>query len=173
VRFHQAERTFIQAHVDALTFAGLAARQQSHDDTEGSIDAGRHIGYWHGRAYWRSIRIAVDVKHAADGINQESVTGPVTVGTYLAKSADAWYQQAGVNLAEGLVAQPPLLQHARPKVFDQHIAFRCQLAHQPLAVSLAHVESDETLVAQDTGRIERLAADMPWREPGHPRVARP
>jgi len=26
VRFHQAERTFIQAHVDALTFAGLAAR---------------------------------------------------------------------------------------------------------------------------------------------------
>jgi hypothetical protein len=81
VRFHQAERTFIQAHVDALTFAGLAARQQSHDDTEGSIDAGRHIGYWHGRAYWRSIRIAVDVKHATDGINQESVTGPVTVRT--------------------------------------------------------------------------------------------
>jgi hypothetical protein len=41
----------------------------------------------------------------------------------------------------------------------KHIALRCQLAHPLLAVSIAQLEGDETLVAQDTGRIERLAVD--------------
>ena len=100
------------------------------------------------------------MQHAADGVAEETVAGPITIRAALAKAADAHHHQARMHRAQLLVADAPFFQRARPEIFDHDIEFGHQTLDHFAPFWAAQIECDELLVAQDARGIQRFSVDM-------------
>jgi hypothetical protein len=89
------------------------------------------------------------VGEAAHGLGQSPEPGTVAVRAALSEACDAGEDQAGVYLAEPLVAEVPALEGAGPEALDHDVGVAGETLEDLLSVWLAQVQGDGPLVATE------------------------
>src|SRR5690606_22527118 len=88
--------------------------------------------------------------------------GPVPVGAGLTEAGDGAVDDAGVLLAQPLVADAQAIGRARPKVLDGHVGGAGEAVDDLSPLRRAHVDGDALLVAVDAEEVAAFAPDEGW-----------
>ncbi len=73
----------------------------------------------------RAVRLAVGVEEAAHGLGHDVVGGPLAIWTQVAfhapEAGNTGVDQARVALRQRFVADPHVVEQARPEIFYDHV----------------------------------------------------
>jgi hypothetical protein len=118
--------------------------------------SGQRIADRDAGARGRVGRIARHVAHAAHGLADRAVAGLLRVGPGLSVTGDTDHDEAWIDGAEHVVAQPPLLHRAGAEVLDEDVGPSDEPLDQGLTLRLPGIDLDRLLVAGDHRPPQRL-----------------
>ena len=119
----QRERRLHQRDVDDLADA-TAQRVAPVEGGENAVHgehAGQGVAERQVHARWRLVGEAVDVADPAHRLRDGGKAGPLSVGAGLPVAGDTREHEAGVDLAEAVVAEIPPLERPGPEVLDHDV----------------------------------------------------
>ena len=168
--FHHVEDRLIERHIHHLP-APVVVRAviKRHQDPDHTVQRRQGVADADPRANRRLAGHPRDVPQTAHRLGDDAEPSQVSHRAGLAVARDAQHDQPRVELGQGLVIEPPLLQRAGAKVLNHDVGLGGQLSHQGLAFGLAQVDGHRLLVSR---------LDMPphgghalGRTPGTQRIA--
>ena len=122
---------------------------EAHHGAERGVEPGDGVSDGDADPYGRTVRVADEVAEPAVRFGDGGKAGTLGQRAGLPEGGDAGDDEVRVGLIEHVRAEAPLLQRARPEVFQQDVRFRGELQDCLLAGLGAQVQDDGLLVAVD------------------------
>ncbi len=149
VRYH----ALVHRYIYVLSSSGLASRLQSQDDAQGGPQPGYRVADVVADGLGRAVRVSGHLHPSRHGLDGHVVCRPVGVWPgqtpAVAVAGDAGVNEAGVNIAKAVVAQPQAAKSPGSPVVYQHVRGSRQVLEGLLAAGMAEVDADALLVAVD------------------------
>ena len=101
----------------------------------------------------RPVRLAGDVHDPAHPLRDQVEAAAPGMGPVIAEAGELGIDEARVDLAQILEAEPGARHHRRPIILDQHVDAGGELDEQRLSLGLLVIEGDALLVAVDVAEI--------------------
>src|SRR5581483_5815356 len=134
-------------------------------DGDRRVHAGDDVGDRHAGALRtaarRSVGLAGDAHHAAHALDHEIVARPLAVRAGLAETGHRAIDDARIELAYIVVAEPVAREVAVLVILDQHVGALRQLARDRLSLRHRDVQRHRFLAAiggAEIGRVARIAS---------------
>ena len=162
-RLHERRHRLVDRHVDLLAPAGAPGLGEGGQRPDHAEHGGEGVAQADAGARRRPVGAAGRVADAADGLADAAEPGLAGARAGLAEARDVDEHDRRVGLGQHVVAEPPLVEPARPEVLDHDVARRRQPPHHGAGPLVAQVERDRPLVAPD-GRPPQavtVAGDAP------------
>ena len=165
-----------QGQVDMLAQARALAFCQRRLHGDGGVQARHDVRLRHAHFLWPGARLAIgharDAHQAAHALDQKVIAGARRIRPILTEARDGAVHEARVECQQAGRVQTILLQAVHFEIFQQHVRFSRQLAHQRLALRGGQVDAQGALVAVgalEVGGLGRVAAVLVFqvgRTPG-------
>ena len=145
-----AEYALIERDVDDLPTSGCRPLAIGDEDAEGDEETAQVIGDGgRPRIGRRAVRKAAEVGQSAEGVRDAAETGQILVGAVLPVARNAAHDQGGIDGTQVLVSEPPALERARAKIFeDDVVTVANEIADYFLPLSFAQVTCHRMFVAR-------------------------
>ena len=118
---------FVHGDLDALALAGALALDQRAQDAGAEMDAGQEVADRGAGLGRRPVVLAGRVGDAAHRLDGDVHGGEVAIGPVEPEARAAAIDQAGIELAQHVVAQPQPVHDADGEVLDQDVGLGDQL----------------------------------------------
>ncbi len=145
----QVDGGFDQAHIDAPAFASHAPAHQQGKDALHQLRARHHVGDGQPGGDGRSVAIPRQPGDARQRLDQQVLPRPVAPWSFRAITTDPGIDEARIDGADLIPAQPQPVHDAGAKIVDQHIGARHQPQHHRQIVGVLQVGGQALLAPVD------------------------
>ncbi len=152
------QRRIEQADVDDLAFAGTLAMPERRERSDCRVQRGVTIDHRRGGADRLAVALAGQGHETAHRLTQRIEGRALGVGTVLPEAGHRNENDAGVQLAQALVAEAHLRDHTRAEVLEDDVRLFDERGEYPLPARVAKVEADTLLAAVVNREVDALAA---------------
>src|SRR5688500_3952326 len=155
----ERDRGLEHRDVDELSGAVALARGQRGEDPDRAVEPGREVGDRDADLHRLALLLARDAHEAAQSLHDDVERRPVGVRAVLSPAGDRAVDEPRVRTHEVLRVEAEVAHRAGPKVLDDDVGTRAELAEQRLAVLALQVEREAALPAVQPREIAALAVD--------------
>ena len=148
-----------QRHIHLLAQAGLPGVEEGGQHTDTHRQAAQYIRHGGAGAGRAGVGPAGGAHQAAHSLADDVIAAPAAVRPVVPEAGDTAVDNLGVNLLEGLIAQPQPLHHAGPEVLQHHIGLLHHLEEGLFPLRGLQIEGDTLLVAVEVHVVAALPVD--------------
>ncbi len=162
----ESEARFQHRDIDVLALAGVGALEQGGRDGECGGHAGQHVAHRETGTSGAHFLVAGQRHDAGQRLDLAVVAGLVAIGTGAAEAGDGAIDQAGIDRAEGVVADAEAIHHAGAEVLHHHVGARDEAVDDVDCGRLLQIEREAAFVAVDRQPRRRHASVGPFAGEG-------
>ena len=148
----------LHRHLDMLAAPGLMALLDRGEDADRHLHAGAAVADRRKHEGRRVFRKAGDAHRPAHRLRDRLVALEPAIRAIAAEALDRRVDEARVEVAQHVPAQPEPVHRARPEIFQQHIGLLDDLLEQPLPLLGLEVERQAPLVGVEQQEKEAVGA---------------
>ena len=148
----------LHRHLEAPALAGGAALVERAEDADRHHHAGAGVAERNAGPDRRPVRLAGDAHRAAGGLRDHVEGEVLLVGAALAEALDLGIDDAGVQRADRVIAEPQPLDRSGRHVLDHDVGLLGHVLDQSQAALGFEIDRDRLLVGVEFEEIERVGA---------------